>query len=176
MRENLAFARPAARDSDIERSARLAGADGFIRELSNGYDTEMAEAGASLSQGQKQRLSIARSFLKDAPILLLDEPTHGLDATTERGVERSLRRLRQGRTTFLVAHKLDLVRDADRILVLERGRLAESGCHEELLALDGWYARNLRLQTVRERAARQIEDRPAALAEVVPLRAGGRKA
>lgn len=176
VRDNIAFARPDAGDREIEHCARLAGADGFIDELAEGYDSEMAEAGASLSQGQKQRLSIARSFLKDAPMLLLDEPTNGLDASNERSVEQSLSRLRRGRTTFLVAHKLDLVREADRILVLKRGRLIESGTHEELFQKDGWYARNLSLQQARQRSRRRRRPRRPDLAEVVPLRAGGTKA
>jgi ABC-type multidrug transport system fused ATPase/permease subunit len=153
IRENLAFARPEAADKEIQRGARRANAHDFIRNLPDGYDTPMAEAGANLSLGQRQRLSIARAFLRDAPILLLDEPVNGLDATTEREVTRGLRRLRRGRTTLMVAHKLSTVRDADRILVVKRGRVLEQGSHDELMTRNGWYARSFRLQQPRAHTA-----------------------
>ena len=103
------------------------------RVLPQGYDTELGESGAGLSGGQKQRLSVARAFLKDAPILILDEPTAALDTTSERPVLSAVRRLRAGRTTFVIAHRLSTVREADRILVLDAGRLVAEGTHEALL-------------------------------------------
>lgn len=176
VRENLTFGRLDADDEEIERCARLANAHEFIRELPQGYDTPLAEAGASLSLGQRQRLSIARAFLRDAPILLLDEPTNGLDAATEFEVEMALRRLMHGRTSLMVAHKLSAIRDADRIVVLKRGRLVETGTHDELIAQAGWYARNFRLQSVKSRRRRPEASRPNSVAEIVPLKAGGARA
>lgn len=173
VRENLSFGRLGADDDEIERCARLASAHEFICELPEGYETPMAEAGASLSLGQRQRLSIARAFLRDSPILLLDEPTNSLDAATEHEIEMVLRRLMHGRTTLMVAHKLSAVRDADRILVLKRGRLLESGTHEELLDIGGWYARNYRLQHGKAHRLQAGPKPPEQLAEVVPLKVGG---
>ena len=173
VRENLTFGRLDADDEEIERCARLANAHEFISELSAGYETPMAEAGASLSLGQRQRLSIARAFLRDSPILLLDEPTSSLDATTEFEIESVLRRLMRGRTTLMVAHKLSAVRDADRIVVLKRGRVLEMGNHDELTDLGGWYARNYRLQHGKERPWRKASSGSEEVAEIVPLRVGG---
>lgn len=176
IRENLLFGRPDADDEAIENSSRLADAHTFITELAEGYDTAMAETGASLSLGQRQRLSIARAFLHDAPILLLDEPTNGLDAESEHEVQSALRRLMADRTTLLVAHQLASVRDADCIFVLRRGRLVEAGTHEELMSQGGWYYRNFRLQSKKLRGDVRIKAvRPREIAEVVPLRAGGAK-
>ncbi len=148
IRDNLIFGNPDASDDEIERCARLANAHDFICELPQGYDAMVAEAGANLSVGQRQRLAIARAFLRDAPVLLMDEPTHGLDASAERDVMKALRRLMQGRTTLMVAHKLATVQDADQILVLKHGRLIESGTHDELMRLGGWYADSCSLQVM----------------------------
>jgi ATP-binding cassette, subfamily B, bacterial len=140
VRENISWGRPDASPEEVEEAARKAGADKFIRALPGGYDTPLAEAGASLSGGQRQRLAIARAFLRDAPILVLDEPTFGLDAAAESQVADAVARLAQGRTTFLVAHRLRLVMGATQIIVLQKGKVAESGTHAELVAAGGWYA------------------------------------
>jgi ATP-binding cassette subfamily B protein/subfamily B ATP-binding cassette protein MsbA len=141
VRENLRYGRLDASDEQIEQAARAAHAHEFIVRMPNGYDTEIAEAGGGLSGGERQRLSVARAILKDAPILILDEPTSSLDAISEEIVFGALRRLRSGRTTIVIAHRLSTVRDADRILVLDGGRIAAQGRHEELLESSELYAR-----------------------------------
>ncbi len=141
VRANIAYGRIGASDDDIEAAARAAGAERFIEELPNGYDTIIGEHGVKLSGGQRQRLSIARAMLKDAPILLLDEATSALDAESERQVQDALRSLMRGRTTLVIAHRLSTVREANRIYVLENGGLVESGTHRSLLAANGVYAR-----------------------------------
>ena len=144
--ENIAFARPkATRDRVIEAAVR-AGADEFIRELPQGYDTLIAERGVSLSGGQKQRIAIARAILRKSPILLLDEPHTGLDADTEAKVAGSLRKLMAGRTTIVIAHQLATVTAADRIIVLDKGKIIGEGTHAELYAGGGFYRRLCDLQ------------------------------
>lgn len=138
--ENIAFGRPDASRADIETAARAANAHDFITRLPQGYDTVLEERGATLSGGERQRLSIARAMLKNAPILILDEPTSALDAATERDILEALQRLMRDRTTFIIAHRLSTVRRADRILVLQDGRIAESGTHASLLARGAIYA------------------------------------
>ena len=137
--ENIAYGRPGASREEIEAAARAANAHAFIVELPEGYATVIGERGATLSGGERQRLSIARALLKNAPILILDEPTSSLDAATERSVMEALERLMTGRTTLIIAHRLSTVRRADRIVVLDRGRIVESGSHDELLAANGRY-------------------------------------
>lgn len=139
--DNLRYGRLDAPDEDIEAAARAAHAHDFIAHLPKGYDTEVSEAGGGLSGGERQRLSVARALLKNAPILILDEPTSSLDAISEEIVFSALRRLRAGRTTIVIAHRLSTVRDADRILVLDGGRIAAQGRHEELMRSSRLYAR-----------------------------------
>ena len=125
--DNLRYGRLDATDEEIEAAARAAHAHEFISRLPKGYDTAIAEAGGGLSGGERQRLSVARAILKNAPILILDEPTSSLDAISEEIVFAALRRLRAGRTTIVIAHRLSTVRDADRILVLDGGRIVAQG-------------------------------------------------
>jgi ATP-binding cassette subfamily B protein len=138
--DNIAYGKPGASRDEIESAARAANAHEFIARLDDGYDTVLSERGATLSGGERQRLAIARALLKDAPILILDEPTSAVDAETERSILEALERLRQGRTTFLIAHRLSTVRSADRIVVLKDGGIAESGTPGELLARGELYA------------------------------------
>jgi ATP-binding cassette subfamily B protein len=145
-RENISYGRPEAADEEVEDAARAALADGFIRDLSEGYATSFGERGVTLSGGQRQRISVARALLKDAPILLLDEATSALDAEAEKKVQTALERLMQGRTTLVVAHRLATVRNADRILVLEDGAIVAQGSHDDLMREDGLYARLAELQ------------------------------
>jgi len=146
IRENIAFGRPDASDEEICHAARTANAEEFILPLPDGYDTVVAERGSTLSGGQKQRIAIARAILRDAPILILDEPTSGLDAASERTVLDALQVAAAGRTTLTIAHRLKTVRFADRIIVLERGRIVEAGTHAELLRRRGRYASLCELQ------------------------------
>jgi ATP-binding cassette, subfamily B, bacterial MsbA len=146
LRANIAYGRFGASIDDIEAAARAAGIDGFIRELPDGYDTQVGEHGVRLSGGQRQRIAIARAMLKDAPILLLDEATSALDSESERQVQTALRTLIRGRTTLVIAHRLSTVQGADLIHVVDRGRIVESGRHAELLARNGLYARLYALQ------------------------------
>ena len=139
--ENIAYGRPGATRAEIEEAARLAGADGFVRALKNGYDTYVGERGVKLSGGQKQRLAIARVFLKNPRILLLDEATSALDNESEILVGQSLDKLAKGRTTLTIAHRLTTIQNADRILVLGRDGIEEEGSHEALLAKQGVYYR-----------------------------------
>ncbi|MFI7403579.1 ABC transporter ATP-binding protein [Streptomyces sp. NPDC049541] len=146
VRANIACGRPGASDQAIEAAARAADAHEFVMGLPEGYDTKVDPNSARLSGGQLQRLAIARAILRDAPVLVLDEPTTGLDAMAARRVVKPLRRLMAGRTTIMITHDLNLAPDADRILVVDRGRIVESGRHEELLARGGAYARLHRSQ------------------------------
>jgi ATP-binding cassette, subfamily B, bacterial len=146
VRENIAFGRPDASDEEIIGAAIAANANEFIQRLPDGYDTMVAERGTSLSGGEKQRIAIARAVLRDAPILILDEPTSSLDAASERLVMAALERASAGRTTLIIAHRLTTVRLANRIVVLEQGRIVEEGPPQELLARQGRYAELYHLQ------------------------------
>ena len=139
--ENIAYGKPGATREEIEAAARMAGADGFVQALKDGYDTYVGERGGMLSGGQKQRLSIARVFLKNPPILVMDEATSALDSVTEQRIQASLDSLSEGRTSVIIAHRLSTIRGADRIAVIEKERIAELGTPEELLKLDGEFAR-----------------------------------
>lgn len=146
IRANIAYARPGASQLEIEAAARQAAAHDFILALPEGYDTSVGEGGARLSGGQRQRIAIARAFLKDAPILLLDEATSALDTESEAQVQAALERLMAGRTTILIAHRLSTVKNADRIYVIDKGRVVETGSHAELVRAGGLYARLAKAQ------------------------------
>ncbi|MDY6314367.1 MAG: ABC transporter ATP-binding protein [Clostridia bacterium] len=147
VKENIAYGKQNASDEEIVNAAKMAGADGFIENLPEGYDTYVGERGVKLSGGQKQRISIARLFLKNPPILILDEATSALDNESELLVQKSLEKLAKGRTTFTIAHRLTTIRNADRIIVLTKDGIKESGDHRELMALGGEYAKLYSLYT-----------------------------
>ena len=144
--ENIAFGRPGATREDIVAAAKLANADEFISRMPSGYDTMVGERGSTLSGGQRQRIGIARVMVRNSPILILDEPTAALDSESEKLVIDALERLMKGRTVITIAHRLSTIRDADQIIVIRNGVVAEKGTHEELLALNGIYAELYRTQ------------------------------
>ena len=137
---NICYGRPDASREEVEAAARVAKLDDFIKSLPDGYDTRVGERGLKLSGGEKQRVSIARAVLKNPPIMVFDEATSALDTTTERMIQHNLKEISRGRTTLVIAHRLSTIVDADQILVLAAGNVAERGTHTELLAKDGIYA------------------------------------
>ncbi len=157
---NIAYGRPGASQAEVERAARLAQVHDFVLRLPEGYETRVGERGLKLSGGEKQRVAIARTILKDPRILILDEATSALDSRTEREIETALRAVAANRTTLVIAHRLSTVVDADEILVLQEGRVAERGTHASLLALGGLYSRMWALQAVEQERVRETE--PAA--------------
>jgi subfamily B ATP-binding cassette protein MsbA len=157
--ENIRFGRPSAKAAEIEAAAVAANADAFIRTLPQGYHTRIDELGMRLSGGQRQRICIARAILREAPILLLDEATSNLDAESEAAVQDALERLMAGRTTFVVAHRLSTIRNADLLVVLADGQVVEQGTHAELLAAGGEYARLVARQAEGESAKVVVDPR-----------------
>jgi ABC-type multidrug transport system fused ATPase/permease subunit len=140
VRENIAYGRHQATEAQIVSAAKLANADEFIARMPRGYDTPIAERGVTLSGGQRQRIGIARAFIRDAPILILDEPTAALDTESEELVMEGLDRLMKGRTVVMITHRLNTIRKADLIIVLHDGRVVEQGVHDALLGRGGVYA------------------------------------
>ena len=145
-RDNIAFGRPGASDAEIESAAQRRACRRVHQAAAEGYETELGERGVTLSGGQRQRIAIARAILRDAPILLLDEATSALDAESETLVQTALEALMQGRTTLVIAHRLATVLKADRILVMDQGRIVEEGTHQSLVRQNGIYARLAKLQ------------------------------
>ena len=137
--DNIRYGRLDATDEECREAARLVGADYFIRRLANGYNTLLQGDGGNLSQGERQLLAICRAAVANPPVLILDEATSSIDTRTERLVQQGMDRLMQGRTTFVIAHRLSTVRNADQIIVLDHGRIIEQGSHEKLLAMRGRY-------------------------------------
>ena len=146
IRDNISYGKENVPLESIRKAAVQAGADAFIRRLPKGYDTVLTQGGAELSQGERQLLTIARALLSDAPILILDEATSSVDTVTEQHIRRAMDTAARGRTSFLIAHRLSTIRDCDLILLIEDGKIAEKGTHEELMRLNGRYAQMYRTQ------------------------------
>ena len=155
VRENIAYGRPEATDEQVEAAARAVGADEFITRLEKGYDTVLQQRGQNLSVGQRQLISFARAILASPRILVLDEATAYVDTQTEVIIQRALRELLKDRTSFVIAHRRSTIREASRIVVLDRGQIAEIGSHEELLAKNGIYANLYKMTYEQEQAQRE---------------------
>ena len=154
VRENIAYGKLGVSAKDVEKAAHLANAHDFIMNLSKGYDTILSERGGTLSGGQRQRIAIARAAVRQAPIIVLDEPTTGLDYASEHAVNTALENLTKGRTTFLISHNLRLVEHTDLILYVEAGSILEQGTHSELMRLGGRYATLYQLQNIVDNSTR----------------------
>lgn len=139
VRENIRFGKLDATDEEVEKAAKLANADSFIQNLPQGYDTLLENGGASLSQGQRQLLSIARCAVADPPVMILDEATSSIDSRTEKLVQEGMDAIMQGRTVFVIAHRLSTIKNADVIMVIDQGRIIERGSHDDLMAAKGKY-------------------------------------
>jgi ATP-binding cassette subfamily B protein len=175
IKENIKYGRPDATEEEVREAARAANVHDFIRKLPDGYRTRMGERGARLSGGERQRIAVARAFLRDAPILILDEPTSSIDSKTEAVILDALDKLMEGRTTILIAHRLSTLRSVDKIIVLNEGELVEQGSHEELISNDGLYTQLWRAQVGDERAvgsqpAPTVGAQGGQQGEAVPLR------
>src|SRR5579859_2806889 len=158
--QNIAYGKPEATREEIIHAAELANADEFIRALPQGYDTMVGERGVTLSGGQRQRIAIARAIIRNSPILILDEPSTGLDAASEKLVMEGLDRLMKNKTTLMVAHRLVTVQNADVIFVLQDGVIREHGTHKQLLAAGGLYAKFYALQSSKEEVERRTQANP----------------
>jgi subfamily B ATP-binding cassette protein MsbA len=158
--QNIAYGNGEASREAIVRAARLANADDFIRQMPQGYDTMVGERGVTLSAGQRQRIAIARAIIRNSPILILDEPSTGLDAIAEKLVLDALANLMKDRTTIMIAHRLSAIRNADLILVLESGEIRERGTHQQLVASGGVYARFSELQARQEQEEQEAAANP----------------
>ena len=171
IRYNIAYGRPGASQAEIENAARLAQVHDFVLRLPDGYDTRVGERGLKLSGGEKQRVAIARTLLKDPRLLILDEATSALDTRTEQEIQSALRDAARGRTTLVIAHRLSTVVDADQIIVLQEGQVAENGTHGALIAADGLYAAMWRRQSeaVAAAEAAAAAEEAARLAEATPV-------
>jgi ATP-binding cassette subfamily B protein len=161
IRENILFGRPDASAEEVEDACRALGIDTFIRSLPEGYETYVSFRGSRLSAGQKQLISIARAFLADPPVLILDEATSSLDPATEGAVEQALMRLLRGRTSVVIAHRLSTAEHADRVLVVDHGRIVEDGSHFELVRRGGYYSALYRQWTQGREPTRPTELRPS---------------
>ncbi|MDP6034695.1 MAG: ATP-binding cassette domain-containing protein, partial [Verrucomicrobiota bacterium] len=144
--ENIQYGKLDATKEEVVSASKAANCHGFITELPKGYQSRVGERGVKLSVGEKQRVSVARALLADAPLLILDEATASVDTATERLIQEALEHLMEGRTTFVIAHRLSTIRNSDQILVLKNGEITERGTHIELLELDGLYAKLARIQ------------------------------